>query len=67
MDELDFLEIPWEAITGDRANVFKIELIRELSDSHILFGKTATALANRIDNDDVIFWINELNNMLLST
>jgi hypothetical protein len=61
MDQLDFLETePWETLTADMANALQKELNSELVDTHILFGKSATALAHRIDNDDVIFWIDEL-------
>ncbi|MGE7090297.1 hypothetical protein ACQKII_02310 [Lysinibacillus sp. NPDC048646] len=35
--------------------------MRELSPSHILFRKKAIAIARREDNDDVVFWISEIN------
>ncbi|WP_187768217.1 hypothetical protein [Paenibacillus sp. PL91] len=60
MEQLDFLDTPWETVTEDMANSFQKELINELGEAHILYKKSATALAHRIDNDDVIFWINEL-------
>ncbi|MNH84977.1 hypothetical protein D3C73_374110 [compost metagenome] len=65
MGQLEFLETPWESVTSDRANSFQKELNRELSESHLLFGKSATAVAHRIDNDVVIFWIGELDKYAL--
>ncbi len=61
MEQLVFLEKEtWESLMEDMANTFQKELNSELVDTHILFRKSATALANRIDNDDVVFWIDEL-------
>lgn len=55
-----FLEEPWWAITNNLAEILKDELNRELSTNHILYGKKAVAVAKREDNDDVIYWIIEL-------
>lgn len=36
------------------------ELKREISRNHILFGKKAVAVARREDNDNVVFWVNDI-------
>lgn len=52
-DELEFL-LPWQACTSEHA-ALQHELYLELSEKHPLFGKNATTVARRIDNDDVLF------------
>jgi hypothetical protein len=52
---------PWWVITHRMAESLTKELIRELSPNHLLFGKEAVAVARRQDNDDVVYWVNELN------
>ncbi len=51
---------PWEVIRDTpqvqrRADRLSIELQREIPSTHVLFGTTATAIAHRIDQDDVLF------------
>jgi hypothetical protein len=45
---------PWERIDG-RGEPLVVELGRELSPQHILFGVAAIAVARRADCDDVLF------------
>jgi len=56
----DGLEIlhPWQIIS-DSANADRLsgELSAELSPTHPLYGLKASAVANRIDRDDVLFQI----------
>lgn len=61
--ELHFLTNPWELLTESAATAIALqqELQNELSSSHRLFGKRAIALAHRIDNDDVLFWIEDVD------
>ncbi|HHB2103583.1 TPA: hypothetical protein ACOQ5I_002762 [Bacillus cereus] len=54
------MEEPWWVIPNNLAEVLNNELNRELSTKHILYGKKAVAVAKREDNDDVIYWIIEL-------
>ncbi len=49
----DWLE-PWVPTGTDAVN-FEDELRRELGPSHPLYGIPATAIARRIDTDDVLF------------
>ncbi len=44
---------PWEKCS----NGFEVELEREVSSKHILFGVEAISIAHRIDNDDVLFFL----------
>jgi hypothetical protein len=61
-DELkEFMEEPWWMITNSMAESLTNQLIKELSPSHILYGKKAVAVARRQDNDDVVYWISELD------
>jgi hypothetical protein len=57
----EFMADPWWVITNSMAEKLNNELIRELSSSHILYGKSAVAVARRQDNDDVVYWVNELD------
>ncbi len=61
MGSLDFpiLE-PWEEIEKDEDR-FVIELKKEINSKHILYAFDVVAIANRIDNDDVLFHINNSN------
>lgn len=61
LHELHFLTCPWEHLTESTAITLQQELQKELSPSHQLFGTKSVALAHRIDNDDVLFWIEGLN------
>jgi hypothetical protein len=57
----EFMAEPWWVISNNIAESLTIELKKELTPSHILYGKKAVAVARRQDNDDVVYWINELN------
>lgn len=57
----EFMEDPWWVITKSMAEGLTTELIKELSSSHILYGKKAVAVARRQDKDDVVYWVNELD------
>ena len=53
---------PWEPLKIDNQNStlpFEVELARELHSSHVLFPhrKSARSIANRLDRDDVLFWV----------
>lgn len=56
-----FMDEPWWPITKSMSEFLNEELEKELSTKHILYGKEAIAVARREDNDDVVFWIKELN------
>jgi hypothetical protein len=49
----DWLE-PWVRTGADAVN-FENELRRELAPDHPLYGCSATAVARRVDTDDVLF------------
>lgn len=46
---------PWQPLSDSRAEAFSLELMRELSPGHELYGIVAKAIAARIDRDDVLF------------
>ncbi|MBB6672278.1 hypothetical protein [Cohnella nanjingensis] len=46
---------PWESI--EQGEQFETELLREVSESHPLYGKEITAIARRFDCDDVLFQV----------
>ena len=46
---------PWEPTSADLA----AELTREAGPGHILHQRTAIAVARRLDQDDVLFWLPE--------
>jgi hypothetical protein len=48
------LHNPWVQTGSDSVN-FENELRRELGPDHPLYGSAATAIARRIDTDDVLF------------
>ncbi len=51
----DFLE-PWKPIpNSEKARRFDIELSKEVSSGHILYGINSHAVAYRADNDDILF------------
>lgn len=50
---IDFRE-PWKEV-GEHADALVKELERELTDRHVLWGKSVRAIAQRIDSDDVLF------------
>ncbi len=56
-----FIDDPWWLMPKSMSENLNKELTKELSPSHQLYGKFAVAVARRTDNDDVIFWIDELN------
>ena len=51
---IDYL-LPWKFVDGEIADQMVRELFRELSNGHLLYGANLTALAKRIDCDDVLF------------
>lgn len=53
------LLLPWRDISDSpkESQRLSAELSSELGPKHILFGLKATAIANRIDRDDVLFEI----------
>jgi hypothetical protein len=52
--DLSKLAAPWVPI-GDSASAFVVELGREISQGHVLSGKSVEAIARRLDRDDVLF------------
>lgn len=50
---IDFRE-PWVAVGQYAENLVK-ELERELTDQHVLWGKSVRPVAQRTDSDDVLF------------
>lgn len=46
---------PWQPLSDSRAEAFSLELMRELSPGHELYGIVARAIAARIDQDDALF------------
>jgi hypothetical protein len=46
---------PWHSISPDYAPKAEAELHRELCAGHVLFGRSVTAVGNRIDCDDILF------------
>jgi hypothetical protein len=63
MSSLDPLQIewrtPWGSLAVDRALKAEIELQREMSVGHVLFGRTVKAIGTRQDCDDVLFYLGE--------
>lgn len=51
--KIDWL-VPWEAIE-DKKNGYASELHKELSPQHKLYKNEVTAIAKRVDCDDVLF------------
>lgn len=51
-------EALWRAVRETEAPALVAELRRELHPQHPLYGKAVTAIARRIDCDDVIFAVN---------
>ncbi|WP_235822096.1 hypothetical protein [Gottfriedia luciferensis] len=60
-----FMNDPWWFIPKKMSEFLNEELTKELSPKHILYGKEAIAVARREDNDDAVYWINELNKYAL--
>src|SRR6266511_1897199 len=57
--EIEWRE-PWELVAdGEQRRHLEAELRRELTPSHPLHGRTAKAVAHRIDQDDVLFLVDE--------
>jgi hypothetical protein len=46
---------PWRPVSGDQKSTLELELARELTVGHPLYGAPASALAMRRDCDDVLF------------
>ncbi len=55
--ELTRFEWPdhWSPLTTGTREVFEAELIKEVGPGHKLLGQQATAIARRLDQDDVLF------------
>lgn len=53
--------VPWLLINDAVAERLQQELVKELSQEHILYGTKAQAIAKREDNDDVVFWISAID------
>jgi hypothetical protein len=49
------LVTPWQHLAENRAEEVSLELKRELSSAHVLYGIEARAIAGRIDRDDILF------------
>ena len=56
-----FMDEPWYVVNTSMAEYLNAELVSELSSEHILNGKESIAVARRCDNDEVVYWIPELN------
>ena len=56
--DLDFnWQEPWQPLEMDQVAAFEQELQREVMPGHRLYGLEVTAVAQRIDSDDVLFRI----------
>lgn len=51
---MDKIMLPWEP-TGEEAINLNRELLREVGSGHLLCGRSMTAIAKRVDCDDVLF------------
>ena len=49
------LSPPWFAATAEQARRFEAHLQRELRPRHVLHGRAVSAIAGRVDADDVLF------------
>jgi hypothetical protein len=58
LGNISWLE-PWQAISDSYAQNAEKELLRETCDGHPLHGKSVTAVGNRKDCDDVLFYLGE--------
>ncbi|MBM6619199.1 hypothetical protein JR050_16170 [Bacillus sp. RD4P76] len=54
------MDEPWWLIDSKMSATLDEELKKEISPDHILFGLKAEAVARREDNDDVVYWISEI-------
>ena len=52
--KIDWLD-PWYPI--DDGTGLELELARELTPGHVLFGRRVTAIGRRNGRDDVLFWL----------
>lgn len=50
---------PWRALSDDEARKMEAELRREVSNGHVLYGRSATPVGRRVDNDDVLFYLGD--------
>jgi hypothetical protein len=57
-DDLSWVE-PWERVDPDTAARLEAELQRELPPGHVLQDKTVSAVARRIDKDDVAYALSD--------
>lgn len=58
MMKIYFIE-PWEEVINNEA--LEKQLTSEVSDKHLLYGLTLKAVARRGDNDDVLYYCNDLD------
>lgn len=59
MINIDWLE-PWEEIDNNNT-YFDEQLIRELSQGHLLYGLKCKAIGRRGDCDDVVYEVSDVN------
>jgi hypothetical protein len=52
---------PWQAILDSYAQNAAKELHRETCEGHVLHGKVVTAIGNRKDCDDVLFYLGNVS------
>ena len=52
-------EIPWQPVDAAHGVPLELELARELSPAHAIYGRKARALAARQDCDDVLFELDD--------
>ena len=50
---------PWQPISSHYASNAEAELHREMCAGHVLFGRSLTAFGNRIDCDDILFYLGD--------
>lgn len=50
---------PWRSISPNYAPKAEAELHREMCPGHVLFGRAARAVGNRIDCDDILFYLGD--------
>jgi hypothetical protein len=55
----DLTDVQWLPPWGAAAPGLEHELAREVGPRHVLYGRTAFAVARRVDTDDVLFLLTE--------
>src|SRR5688572_14374266 len=50
---------PWQRISPEYAPKAEAELHREMCAGHVLFGRSVIAIGNRIDCDDILFYLGD--------